>query len=162
MVCELQCLVIKSTVYFAILFSDTRSGILRVWNVSMSKPIETIKVKKTGIHALQAISTNIVKSKDNREGHISSTSAADSPALVNQAHFAVPPAQILCTFHDGGIGLYDLSLRNWKFLREEVLIVHFMYYHMFFLVFPLVSPLKLFEQLQMTCNEMIICGHPPD
>ncbi|XP_071125109.1 WD repeat-containing protein 17-like [Mytilus edulis] len=97
---------------------DVRSGILRIWNVSMSKPIETIKIKKTGIHALQAITTKIMKSKD-REGHVSSTSAADSPALVNQAHFAVPPAQILCTFHDGGVGLYDLGLKKWKFLREE-------------------------------------------
>lgn len=88
----------------------------------MSKPIETIKIKKTGIHALQAITTKIMKSKD-REGHVSSTSAADSPALVNQAHFAVPPAQILCTFHDGGVGLYDLGLKKWKFLREEVIVI---------------------------------------
>lgn len=88
----------------------------------MSKPIETIKIKKTGIHALQAITTKIMKSKD-REGHVSSTSAADSPALVNQAHFAVPPAQILCTFHDGGVGLYDLGLKKWKFLREEVTVI---------------------------------------
>ena len=88
--------------------------------MSMSKPIEMIKIKKTGIHALQAVTTNIIKSKDKREGHVSSTSAADSPATVNQAYFAVPPAQILCTFHDGGVGLYDLGLRKWKFLREEV------------------------------------------
>lgn len=100
---------------------DARSGILRLWNVSMSKPIETIKIKKTGIHALQAITANITKPKVEREGPVSSTSAADSPATVNLANFAVPPAQILCTFHDGGVGLFDLGLRKWKFLREEVI-----------------------------------------
>jgi len=31
-----------------------------------------------------------------------------------------PPVLLVCTFSDGGVGLYDLSLRRWSYLREKV------------------------------------------
>ena len=34
--------------------------------------------------------------------------------------FSVPPARVVCTFADGGVGLYNLQNRRWEFLREQV------------------------------------------
>lgn len=30
------------------------------------------------------------------------------------------PVYLVCTFMDGGVGLYDLELRSWCYLREKV------------------------------------------
>ncbi|XP_069128955.1 WD repeat-containing protein 17-like [Argopecten irradians] len=101
---------------------DTKSGAIRVWNVSRTSPLETIKVKQTGIHALQAICST--DSQPNTESpinstNLSSTSMAQPPSAINNAQFALPPAKILCTFLDGGVGLYDLGQRKWIFLKDE-------------------------------------------
>ena len=34
-------------------------------------------------------------------------------------HYTIPPAFAVCTFLDGGVGLYDLSRRRWFFLRDQ-------------------------------------------
>lgn len=104
---------------------DASSGNLRVWNVSKSTPVENIRVKKTGFHALQVVCDNhrrrLSKYSENSSdvNQKSSTSLAQNPTMVNAAHFALPPARIVCTFLDGGVGLYDLGPRKWDFLREQ-------------------------------------------
>ncbi|XP_053398741.1 WD repeat-containing protein 17-like [Mercenaria mercenaria] len=104
---------------------DAMSGNLRVWNVSKSTPVENIRVKKTGFHALQVICDNnrqkLTKysEKSTNLNQKSSTSLAQNPSVVNSANFALPPARVVCTFLDGGVGLYDLGRRKWDFLREQ-------------------------------------------
>ncbi|XP_041358787.1 WD repeat-containing protein 17-like [Gigantopelta aegis] len=104
---------------------DSKSGILRIWNVSKTMPIESIKVKKTGFHALQVIdsvSSQETRSEDDTASsgcHLSSTSQVEPPTMTTQAHFALPPSQLVCTFTDGGVGLYNLGRRKWGFLRDQ-------------------------------------------
>lgn len=102
-------------------YLDVKSGILRMWNVSKSTPIENIRIKKTGIHALQTINMeHHSRVKDVRDGQVSSTSPTLTPASTNSSHFVLPPAKIVCAFLDGGVGLYDLGGRKWDFLRDQV------------------------------------------
>lgn len=102
-------------------YLDVKSGILRMWNVSKSTPIENIRIKKTGIHALQTINVeHHSRVKDVRDGQVSSTSPTLTPASTNSSHFVLPPAKIVCAFLDGGVGLYDLGGRKWDFLRDQV------------------------------------------
>jgi len=56
------------------------------------------------------------------KGPISSTSSAAAPPSSpnSSGDIQLPPAQILCTFLDGGVGLYDLGKRKWSFLRDMV------------------------------------------
>ena len=42
------------------------------------------------------------------------------PTISPAGRYALPPAFALCTFDDGGVGLYDLSKRRWVFLRDQV------------------------------------------
>ncbi|XP_052276761.1 WD repeat-containing protein 17-like isoform X3 [Dreissena polymorpha] len=104
------------------LTGDALSGNLRVWNVSMATPIEHIRIKKTGFHAVSVIcdkpSTNQYISNQSKDQK-SSTSQAQIPAKVNASYFALPPARLVCTFLDGGVGLYDLGKRKWEFLRDQ-------------------------------------------
>lgn len=96
--------------------------------MSRTSPLETIKLKQTGVHALQAVCSTVLSNNPNSEGpdvkldsmEVSSTSQAQPPTSINSAQFALPPAQIVCTFLDGGVGLYDLGRRKWIFLRDEV------------------------------------------
>ena len=110
--------------------SDTLSGILRVWNVSKPTPLENISVKKTGFHVLQVVCDSQMQrsaaqySESDTVNDVSSTSLAQAPSMVNQAQFALPQARIVCAFHDGGIGLYDLGRRKWDFLRDQVTFDH--------------------------------------
>ena len=98
-----------------------------MWNVSRSSPVETIKVKQTGFHSLLAICDNFSDKLSNTSGNnnevtkaISSTSIAQPPAMTTSTHFALPPAHVVCTFLDGGVGVYDLGRRRWNFLRDQV------------------------------------------
>ena len=102
-------------------FVDVKSGILRIWNVSKSTPIENIRIKKTGIHALQTINVERrLPGRGGRDHQVSSTSPTLAPAGTTPSHFALPPAKVVCTFLDGGVGLYDLGGRKWDFLRDQV------------------------------------------
>ncbi|XP_070198103.1 WD repeat-containing protein 17-like [Littorina saxatilis] len=103
---------------------DVKSGVLRIWSVSKVSPIENIRIKKSGFHDVHIISTtqssSTHNSSSNNERHdISSTSEAKSPSLTAHTHFALPHVQLVCTFKDGGIGLYDLGHRRWRFLRDQ-------------------------------------------
>ncbi|KAL5011845.1 hypothetical protein ScPMuIL_010396 [Solemya velum] len=44
---------------------------------------------------------------------------AQNPAAVTTNQYALPPARVICTFLDGGVGLYDLGRRKWDFLRDQ-------------------------------------------
>ncbi|XP_059144021.1 WD repeat-containing protein 17-like [Physella acuta] len=102
---------------------DFKGGILRVWSVSNQTPIENIKIKGTGFHRLEVL--HIAKKKDanvnisNNHQHVSSNSEAQAPAMTNTSRFTLPHAEIVCTFKDGGVGLYDLGHKRWKFLRDQ-------------------------------------------
>ena len=107
------------------LTKDVKSGVLRIWSVSKVSPIENIRIKKSGFHDVHIISesssNNTHRSSSNNDRHhVSSTSEARSPSLTAHTRFALPHVQLVCTFKDGGIGLYDLGHRRWKFLREQV------------------------------------------
>ncbi|WAQ98157.1 WDR17-like protein [Mya arenaria] len=104
------------------LTGDSKSGILRIWNVSKTTPVENIKVKKTGFHAMAVICdrpSNKALTKMTPANQQSSTSPAQAPSMVNSSHFALPPARVVSTFSDGGVGLYDIGRRKWEFLREQ-------------------------------------------
>lgn len=107
--------------------TDEQVGVLRVWNVSKSTPIKTIKLKKTGFHAMKVIvplqnNVSSSSSKGQLTAAISSTSAArEAPSSPNcDPAFVVPPANVLCTFLDGGVGVFDLGKKKWNFLKEMV------------------------------------------
>ena len=110
--------------FFLFTATDTQAGILRVWNVSKSSPMASIKLKMTGFHALIVVEPFQSTTPDNNNQistGLSSTSAANEPpSSPNHITYALPPARILCTFMDGGVGLYDLGKRKWNFLREMV------------------------------------------
>ncbi|XP_068702720.1 WD repeat-containing protein 17-like [Montipora foliosa] len=101
---------------------DTQAGVLRVWNVSKSTPMTSIKLKMTGFHALIVVEPfeDVASNNNSRTSvALSSTSAAcEPPSSPNNITYALPPARILCTFFDGGVGLYDLGKRKWSFLRD--------------------------------------------
>ncbi|XP_064607979.1 WD repeat-containing protein 17-like isoform X2 [Liolophura sinensis] len=107
---------------------DSHSGVLRVWNVSKSTPLENLKLKKTGFHCLYMISEDQTaplepglasKCHLSPKSHLSSTSVAVAPSSSNSSHLALPPTNVVCTFLDGGVGLYNMGHRKWKFLREK-------------------------------------------
>ncbi|XP_060065865.1 WD repeat-containing protein 17-like [Ylistrum balloti] len=103
---------------------DAKTGVLRVWSVSRSSPLETIRLKQTGIHALQAVCSTVTSSELSSElcgisSNPSSSTQAQPPSSIKNPHFALPPAKILCTFLDGGVGLYDIGQSKWIFLRDE-------------------------------------------
>lgn len=41
--------------------SDSQVGVLRVWNVSRSTPLDSFKLKKTGFHALHVLNSPLAK-----------------------------------------------------------------------------------------------------
>ena len=98
-------------------FSDTHNGVLRLWSVSKTTPIENIKLKKTGFHALHVLHTTPAGQDGADNG--SPGHHASPPASYTAMKFALPPAHALCTFMDGGVGLYDLGRRKWNFLRDQ-------------------------------------------
>ena len=61
-------------------------------------------------------------SSTEKQKGISSTSASlpGKRQSVHSNSYAIPPAHVVCTFLDGGIGLYDLGRRKWDFLRNYV------------------------------------------
>ncbi|XP_070554435.1 WD repeat-containing protein 17-like isoform X2 [Ptychodera flava] len=105
---------------------DTHVGVMRVWNVSKSTPIENIKLKRTGFHALHVINSSLSNNNSDTPTppsptHTSSTSMAPSTSsnnAVTVSGYSIPPGHAVCTFLDGGVGLYDLGKRKWNFLRD--------------------------------------------
>lgn len=42
---------------YVLICSDSQVGVLRVWNVSKTTPIDNFKLKKTGFHALHVLNS---------------------------------------------------------------------------------------------------------
>lgn len=47
--------------YVLVCLSDSQVGVLRVWNVSRSTPLDSFKLKKTGFHALHVLNSPLAK-----------------------------------------------------------------------------------------------------
>nr|XP_060635588.1 WD repeat-containing protein 17 [Anolis sagrei ordinatus] len=101
---------------------DSQVGVLRVWNVSRTTPIDNFKLKKTGFHGLHVLSSPPKKksfSSPSKNHHMSSTSeAVPPPSLTQNQAFSLPPGHVVCCFMDGGVGLYDMGAKKWDFLRD--------------------------------------------
>ncbi|XP_043560687.1 WD repeat-containing protein 17 isoform X4 [Chiloscyllium plagiosum] len=103
---------------------DSQVGVLRVWNVSRTTPIDNFKLKKTGFHALHVLSSSPKKKcysthSPSKNHHTSSTSEAIPPPTLSQNQaFSLPPGHAVCCFMDGGVGLYDMGEKKWNFLRD--------------------------------------------
>jgi len=115
-----------------IFLTDVHTGILRIWSVSKTTPLENFRLKKTGFRSMAVLPytlpLDMSKALSGRADNIvhppqlnNGTEAAISSSSASTAT-VIPPAQVLCTFMDGGVGIYDLSKRRWNFLRE---LVHF-------------------------------------
>ncbi|XP_036155651.1 WD repeat-containing protein 17 isoform X1 [Myotis myotis] len=102
---------------------DSQVGVLRIWNVSRTTPIDNFKLKKTGFHCLHVLNSPPRKKfsiqPPTPNHYTSSTSEAVPPlALPPGQAFSLPPGHVLCCFLDGGVGLYDLGAKKWDFLRD--------------------------------------------
>ncbi|XP_077135646.1 WD repeat-containing protein 17 isoform X5 [Ranitomeya variabilis] len=103
---------------------DSQVGVLRVWNVSKTTPIDNFKLKKTGFHALHVLNSppkkkTFLAQSPTKNHHISSTSeAVPPPTLTQNQAFSLPPGHAVCCFMDGGVGLYDMGAKKWDFLRD--------------------------------------------
>ncbi|XP_054421802.1 WD repeat-containing protein 17 isoform X2 [Pteronotus mesoamericanus] len=102
---------------------DSQVGVLRIWSVSKTTPIDNFKLKKTGFHCLHILNSpprkKFLIQPPTKNHYTSSTSeAVPPPALTRTQAFSLPPGHALCCFLDGGVGLYDLGARTWDFLRD--------------------------------------------
>uniref|UniRef100_A0A5F8G5C9 WD repeat domain 17 n=1 Tax=Monodelphis domestica TaxID=13616 RepID=A0A5F8G5C9_MONDO len=120
---SVQCLAWVPTAPGMFVTGDSQVGILRVWNVSRSTPLENFKLKKTGFHVLHVLNSPPKKKfsaySPTKNHYTSSTSeAVPPPSLTQNQAFSLPPAHAVCCFMDGGVGLYDMGAKKWDFLRD--------------------------------------------
>ncbi|XP_020931538.1 WD repeat-containing protein 17 isoform X5 [Sus scrofa] len=103
--------------------ADSQVGVLRIWNVSRTTPVDNIKLKKTGFHCLHVLNSPPRKKfsiqSPTKNHYTSSTSeAVPPPTLTQNQAFSLPPGHAVCCFLDGGVGLYDMGAKKWDFLRD--------------------------------------------
>ncbi|XP_048159854.1 WD repeat-containing protein 17 isoform X2 [Corvus hawaiiensis] len=121
---SVQCLAWVSSAPGMFITGDSQVGVLRVWNVSRTTPIDNFKLKQTGFHGLHVLSSPPKKKSCSSEyptknHHTSSTSeAVPPPTLTQNQAFSLPPGHTVCCFMDGGVGLYDMGAKKWDFLRD--------------------------------------------
>uniref|UniRef100_A0A3Q2HD06 WD repeat domain 17 n=1 Tax=Equus caballus TaxID=9796 RepID=A0A3Q2HD06_HORSE len=120
---SVQCLAWVPSAPGMFVTGDSQVGVLRVWNVSRTTPIDNFKLKKTGFHCLHVLNSPPRKKfsiqSPARNHHTSSTSEAlPPPALTQNQAFSLPPGHAVCCFLDGGVGLYDMGAKKWDFLRD--------------------------------------------
>ncbi|XP_073499829.1 WD repeat-containing protein 17 isoform X3 [Phyllobates terribilis] len=121
---SVQCLAWVPTAPGMFITGDSQVGVLRVWNVSKTTPIDNFKLKKTGFHALHVLNSppkkkTFLAQSPTKNHHISSTSeAVPPPTLTQNQAFSLPPGHAVCCFMDGGVGLYDMGAKKWDFLRD--------------------------------------------
>ncbi|XP_068869857.1 WD repeat-containing protein 17 isoform X5 [Aphelocoma coerulescens] len=121
---SVQCLAWVSSAPGMFITGDSQVGVLRVWNVSRTTPIDNFKLKQTGFHGLHVLSSPPRKKSCSSEystknHHTSSTSeAVPPPTLTQNQAFSLPPGHTVCCFMDGGVGLYDMGAKKWDFLRD--------------------------------------------
>uniref|UniRef100_A0A8C3G6W0 WD repeat domain 17 n=1 Tax=Cyclopterus lumpus TaxID=8103 RepID=A0A8C3G6W0_CYCLU len=120
---SVQCLAWVPSAPGMFITGDSQVGVLRVWNVSRSTPLDSFKLKKTGFHALHVLNSPLAKKgsscSPSKSHHTSSTSEAVPPPTLSQNRsFSLPPGHAVCCFMDGGVGLYDMGAKKWDFLRD--------------------------------------------
>ncbi|KFP71818.1 WD repeat-containing protein 17 [Acanthisitta chloris] len=121
---SVQCLAWVPSAPGMFITGDSQVGVLRVWNVSRTTPIDNFKLKKTGFHGLHVLSSPPKKKScssqyPTKNHHTSSTSeAVPPPAFTQNQAFSLPPGHAVCCFMDGGVGLYDMGAKKWDFLRD--------------------------------------------
>ncbi|NWW75943.1 WDR17 protein, partial [Climacteris rufus] len=121
---SVQCLAWVSSAPGMFITGDSQVGMLRVWNVSRTTPIDNFKLKQTGFHGLHVLSSPPKKKSCTsqypaKNHHTSSTSeAVPPPTLTQNQAFSLPPGHTVCCFMDGGVGLYDMGAKKWDFLRD--------------------------------------------
>ncbi|XP_060780872.1 WD repeat-containing protein 17 isoform X1 [Neoarius graeffei] len=121
---SVQCLAWVPTAPGMFITGDSQVGVLRVWNVSRTTPLDNFKLKKTGFHALHVLNSPPAKKvsssvSPSKNHYMSSTSEAVPPPTLSQNQaFSLPPGHAVCCFMDGGVGLYDMGLKKWDFLRD--------------------------------------------
>uniref|UniRef100_A0A7N6C0W1 WD repeat domain 17 n=1 Tax=Anabas testudineus TaxID=64144 RepID=A0A7N6C0W1_ANATE len=121
---SVQCLAWVPSAPGMFITGDSQVGVLRVWNVSRSTPLDSFKLKKTGFHALHVLNSPLAKKapsfcSPSKSQYTSSTSEAVPPPTLSQNHsFSLPPGHAVCCFMDGGVGLYDMGAKKWDFLRD--------------------------------------------
>ncbi|NWH72080.1 WDR17 protein, partial [Piaya cayana] len=121
---SVQCLAWVYSAPGMFITGDSQVGVLRIWNVSRTTPIDNFKLKKTGFHGLHVLSSPPKKKPCSSQHptkirHTSSTSeAVPPPTLTQNQAFSLPPGHAVCCFMDGGVGLYDMGAKKWDFLRD--------------------------------------------
>ncbi|XP_064418269.1 WD repeat-containing protein 17 isoform X3 [Latimeria chalumnae] len=121
---SVQCLAWVPSAPGMFITGDSQVGVLRVWNVSRTTPIDNFKLKKTGFHALHVLHCPPKKKSfsahfPTKNHYTSSTSeAVPPPTLTQNQAFSLPPGHAVCCFMDGGVGLYDMGAKKWDFLRD--------------------------------------------
>ncbi|XP_023655059.1 WD repeat-containing protein 17 isoform X2 [Paramormyrops kingsleyae] len=121
---SVQCLAWVPSAPGMFITGDSQVGVLRVWNVSRTTPLDNFKLKKTGFHTLHVLNSppakkTFVAVSPTKNHHTSSTSEAVPPPTLCQNHaFSLPPGHVVCCFMDGGVGLYDMGAKKWDFLRD--------------------------------------------
>ncbi|XP_062992231.1 WD repeat-containing protein 17 [Elgaria multicarinata webbii] len=121
---SVQCLAWVPSAPGMFITGDSQVGVLRVWNVSRTTPIDNFKLKKTGFHGLHVLSSppkrkTFSSHSPSKNHHMSSTSeAVPPPTLTQNQAFSLPPGHAVCCFMDGGVGLYDMGAKKWDFLRD--------------------------------------------
>ncbi|NXC33740.1 WDR17 protein, partial [Campylorhamphus procurvoides] len=121
---SVQCLAWVPSAPGMFITGDSQVGVLRVWNVSRTTPIDNFKLKQTGFHGLHVLSSPPKKKScssqhPTKNHHTSSTSeAVPPPTLTQNQAFSLPPGHTVCCFMDGGVGLYDMGAKKWDFLRD--------------------------------------------
>ncbi|XP_044282658.1 WD repeat-containing protein 17-like [Varanus komodoensis] len=121
---SVQCLAWVPSAPGMFITGDSQVGVLRVWNVSRTTPIDNFKLKKTGFHGFHVLCSppkkkTFCSQSPSKNHHLSSTSeAAPPPTLTQNQAFSLPPGHAVCCFMDGGVGLYDMGAKKWDFLRD--------------------------------------------
>ncbi|XP_066535677.1 WD repeat-containing protein 17 isoform X2 [Hoplias malabaricus] len=121
---SIQCLAWVPTAPGMFITGDSQVGVLRIWNVSRTTPLDNFKLKKTGFHALHVLNSPPAKRvfssiSPSKNHYTSSTSEAVPPPTLSQNQaFSLPPGHAVCCFMDGGVGLYDMGMKKWDFLRD--------------------------------------------
>jgi len=104
---------------------DHESGVLRLWSVSQSSSLESVSLKSTGFQSLcvlDAVSKDINYRQASGAGLTNSSlnrMRSGSFSSTGSPSYSVPPAKVVCAFADGGVGLYNLQLKKWEFLRDQ-------------------------------------------
>jgi len=118
------------TLRIGVFLTDVHTGILRMWSVSKTTPLENFRLKKSGFRSMAVLqatapskgnATLSSRQHGNAEHPLQLSNSADTASSSPSATAVViPPAQLLCAFMDGGVGIYDLAKHRWIFLRELV------------------------------------------